>query len=136
MITLRKYSRLPWTPEGTTAFEHILLISRSPKLCFIHGTAPVMLMTDAFSYGVWAYSFKQVHGKQHLVALVSKALPHRQLRWSVFQEETYGKFHCCTLLGAMLGDRKFPSRTDRKNLLFIKHVSNPMVVRWWMALRN
>ena len=36
----------------------------------------------------------------------------------------------------MLRDRKFTIQTDHKNLMFIKHDSNPMVVRWWMALQE
>jgi Integrase zinc binding domain len=36
----------------------------------------------------------------------------------------------------MLRDRKFTILTDHKNLMFIKHDSNPMVVRWWMTLQE
>ena len=31
-------------------------------------------------------------------------------------------------------DRLFTIRTDHRNLLFIKEASNPMIVRWYMAL--
>ena len=36
----------------------------------------------------------------------------------------------------MLRDGKFTIQTDHKNFMFIKHDSNPMVVRWWMALQE
>ena len=36
----------------------------------------------------------------------------------------------------MLRDRKFTIQTDHKNLMFIKHDSKTMVVRWWMALQE
>ena len=37
-------------------------------------------------------------------------------------------------LQSLLRDRSFKIRTDHRNLLFIKEVSNPMIVRWYMAL--
>ena len=133
----KKQTRLLWTPEGATAFENIkILISRSPMLYFIHDTAPIVLMTDASDYGVGGYLYQEIDGKQQLVALVSKALSPTQLRWSVIQKEAYGIFYCCTQLDSMLRDRKFTIQTDHKNLMFIKMDSNPMVVRWWMALQE
>ena len=35
---------------------------------------------------------------------------------------------------SLLRDRLFKIRTDHRNLLFIKEASNPMIVRWYMAL--
>ena len=133
----KKQTRLLWTPEGAIAFENVkVLISRSPMLYFIHDTAPIVLMTDASDYGVGGYLYQEIDGKQQLVALVSKALTPTQLRWSVIQKEAYGIFYCCTQLDPMLRDRKFTIQTDHKNLMFIKTDSNPMVVRWWMALQE
>ena len=37
-------------------------------------------------------------------------------------------------LQSLLRDRLFTIRTDHHNLLFIKEASNPMIVRWYMAL--
>ena len=37
-------------------------------------------------------------------------------------------------LQSLLRDRLFTIRTDHQNLLFIKEASNPMIVRWYMAL--
>ena len=133
----KKQSKLIWTVEGITAFEHVKqLISRSPMLYFIHDTAPITLMTDASDYGVGGYLYQEVDNQKQLVALVSKALTPSQLRWSVIQKEAYGIFFCCTQLDALLRDRKFTIMTDHKNLMFIKLDSNPMVVRWWMALQE
>ena len=91
-------------------------------------------MADASDCGVGGYLYQEVDGKQQLVALVSKALSPTQLRWSVIQKEAYGIFYCCTQLDAMLRDRKFTIQTYHKNLMFIKHDSYAMVVRWWMAM--
>ena len=35
---------------------------------------------------------------------------------------------------SLLRDHSFKIRTDHRNLLFIKEASNPMIVRWYMAL--
>ena len=135
--TAKKQTLLQWTKEGEDAFENIKrLISISPKLYFLHDTAPIVLETDASDYGVGGYLYQTIDGKQQLVALVSKALSETQLRWSVIQKEAYGIFFCCTHLDRMLRDRKFEILTDHKNLMFIKLDSNPMVVRWWMALQE
>ena len=40
----------------------------------------------------------------------------------------------CTYLQSLLRDRFFTIRTDHRNLLFITEASNPMIVRWYMAL--
>ena len=37
-------------------------------------------------------------------------------------------------LQSLLRDRLFTIRTNHRNLLFITEVSNPMIVRWYMAL--
>ena len=62
------------------------------------------------------------------MAFVSKS----QLRgiW----KEAYGIFYSCTYLQSPLRDRLSTIRTDHRYLLFIKEASNPMIVRWYVAL--
>ena len=80
----KRQQALSWTPDGALAFERIKeLIAGSPKLYFIHDTAPIVLMTDASDYGVGGYLYQTVANEKQLVALVSKALSPTQLRWSV-----------------------------------------------------
>ena len=45
-----------------------------------------------------------------------------------------GNCHSCMYLQSLLRDRLFKIKTDHRNLLFIKEASNPMIVRWYMAL--
>ena len=97
-------------------------------------TAPTTLHTDASDYGVGGYLFQTVDGKDQPVAFVSKSLNKSQLRWSVIQKEAYGIFSSCMYLQSLLRDRFFTIRTDHRNLLFITEASNPMIVRWYMAL--
>jgi hypothetical protein len=133
----KRQTALSWTPQGALAFEKIKeLIAMSPKLYFIHDTAPIVLMTDASDYGVGGYLYQTVDNEKQLVALVSKALSATQLRWSVIQKEAYAIYFCCDQLDRLLRDRKFTIETDHQNLMFIKQDSNPMVVRWWMALQE
>ena len=101
---------------------------------FLSDTAPITLHTDASDYGVGGYLFQTVDGIDQPVALVSKSLSKSQLRWSVIVKEAYGIFYSCMYLQSLLRDRLFKIKTDHRNLLFIKEASNPMILRWYMAL--
>ena len=103
---------------------------------FMSDTAPITLHTDASDYGVGGYLFRTVDGKDQPVAFVSKSLNKSQHRWSVIQKEAYGIFFSCMYLQSLLRDRFFTIRTDHKNLSFISEASNPMIVRWYMALSD
>jgi RNase H-like domain found in reverse transcriptase len=102
---------------------------------FLSDTDPTFLHTDASDYGVRAYLFQLVDGKEVPIAFVSKSLTKAQLRWAVIQKEAYAIFYACTYLKMhILRDRTFTLCTDHRNLLFIKNKSNPMIIRWLMAL--
>ena len=91
--------------------------------------APITLHTDASDYGVGEYLLQTVDSIDQPVAFVSRSLNKSQLRWSVIQKETYGIFYCCMYLQSLLRDRLFTIRTDHRT-----EASNPMIVRWYMAL--
>ena len=97
-------------------------------------TAPITLHTDASDYGVGGYLFQTVDGTDQPVAFVSRSLNKSQLHWSVIQKEAYGIFYSSMYLQSLLRDRLFTIRTDHRNLLFVNEASNPMIVRWYMAL--
>ena len=101
---------------------------------FMSDIAPITLHTDASDYGVGGYFFQTVDGIDQPVAFVSKSLNKSQLRWSVIQIEAYGIFYSCMYLQSLLRDRLLTIRTDHRNLSFITEASNPMIVRWYMAL--
>ena len=133
----KKQTTLKWTPEGEAAFIQVRqLIADSPTLYFLDNVAPIFLMTDASDYGIGGYLYQVVEEEKQLVALVSKSLTTTQLAWSVIQKEAYAIFFCCTHLDNLLRDRKFTILTDHKNLTFIKQASNPMIVRWHLALQE
>ena len=133
----KKQTPLKWTSEGEAAFAHVRqLISDSPILYFLDDKAPIFLMTDASDYGIGGYLYQVIGEEKQLVSLVSKSLTSTQLAWSVIQKEAYAIFFCCTHLDNLLRDRKFTILTDHKNLTFIKQASNPMIVRWHLALQE
>ena len=101
---------------------------------FMSDTAPIALHNDASDYGVGGYLFQTVDGIDQPVAFVSKSHDKSQLRWSVIQKEAYGIFYSNMYLQSLLRDRLFTIRTDHRNLLFITEASNPMIVRWYIAL--
>ena len=130
-----KTRRVVWTPESTAAFHEMkLAISKCTTMHLISDTAQITLHTDASDYGVVGHLFQIVDGIDQPVAFVSKSLNKSQLRWSVIQKEAYGIFFSCKYLQSLLRDRFFTIRTDHRNLLFITEASNPMIVRWYMAL--
>ena len=130
-----KTRRIVWTPETTAAFyEMKLQVSKCSTIHFMGDTAPITLHTDASDYGVGRYLFQTVDGIDQPVAFVSKSLKKSQLRWSVIQTEAYEIFHSCIYFQSLLRDRLLKIRRDHRNLLFIKEASNPMIVRWYMAL--
>ena len=130
-----KTRRVVWTPESTAAFHEMqLAISKCTTMHFMGDTAPITLHSDASDYGVGGYLFQTVDGIDQPVAFFSRSLNKSQLRGSVIQKEAYGIFYSCVYLQSLLHDCFFTIRTDHRNLLCITEASNPMIVRWYMAL--
>ena len=130
-----KTKKVEWTKETLEAFESIKSeVAKCTTMHFINDTDPICLHTDASDYGIGGYLFQVVDGKEHPIAFVSKSLSLSQIRWAVIQKEAYAIFFVCMHLKSLLRDRKFTLRTDHRNLLYITENSNPMIVRWYMAL--
>jgi transposase InsO family protein len=101
---------------------------------FLTDTDPIFLHTDASDYGIGGYLFQIINEKHHPVAFHSRSFSKPQLRWSVPQKEAFGIYDTITKLSVLLQGRDFTLRTDHRNLLYIKENSNPMIIRWYMAL--
>jgi RNase H-like domain found in reverse transcriptase/Integrase core domain/Integrase zinc binding domain/Chromo (CHRromatin Organisation MOdifier) domain len=130
-----KAQKIKWTTEATEAFLLVKTeISKCTTMHFLNDFDPIYLHTDASDYGIGGYLFQTVDGTDHPISFVSKSLSKTQLRWSVIQKEAYAIFYVITYLQSLLRDRDFTIRTDHLNLLFITRESNPMIVRWYMAL--
>ena len=135
ILNYNKSKKIIWTPEADACFDLVKTeTSKCTTMHFLDDLASIGLQTDASDYGVGGYLFQTVDGKENPVAFVSKSLSKTQLRWSVIQKEAYAIFYSCTYLKSLLRDRKFTIFTDHNNLLYISQNSNPMIVRWLMAL--
>jgi RNase H-like domain found in reverse transcriptase len=130
-----KTKKVEWTKDSLESFTSIKAeVAKCTTMHFINETDPTFLHTDASDYGIGGYLFQLVNEKEHPIAFVSKSLSLSQIRWTVLQKEAYAIFYVCMHLKSLLRDRKFTLRTDHRNLLYITENSNPMIVRWYMAL--
>ena len=88
---------------------------------------PKYLHTDALDYGLGGYLFQLIDGKETPIAFHWRKLN--------FGGQLYKKkqISARTYLKSLLRDRLLTSRTDHRNLSYIKNHSNPMIVRWLMA---
>jgi len=133
----KRSNTINWNAEAKIAFEHIRqLINDCPTMFFLTDTDPIYLHTDASDYGVSGYLFQVIDNTERPVAFVSKSLSRTQLRWPIIQKEAYAIFRSVIDLDYLLRDVTFVIRTDHKNLLFIKDSSNPMIIRWYMAIQE
>ena len=127
--------KIKWTSEAITAFNEVKQqISLGTTMHFMNDFDPIFLHTDASDYGIGGFLFQIVQGKETAIAFHSKSFSKAQLRWSVPQKEAFGIFDTIKQFRQLLESRDFTLRTDHRNLLFIKQSSNPMIVRWYMAL--
>jgi hypothetical protein len=130
-------TKLKWdkVPEAIDAFEKTKeLIGMRAKLFFYDETAPIFLLTDASDYGIGAYLYQIIDGKERPVAFVSKSLSGPQLRWTTIQKEAFAIYYSITHLEYLLRDRSFCLMTDHANLVYINKSVNAMVQRWKIAL--
>ena len=135
LTNYHKTSKVKWTPEAMKAFEDTKESVRTiPTLYFLNDTDPITLCTDASDFGAGGYLYQTVDGKEQPIAFLSKAFVGTQLKWATIQKEAYAIFYCCKNLHSLLSDRKFSILTDHRNLLHLKENSNPVIVRWAVAL--
>jgi RNase H-like domain found in reverse transcriptase len=93
---------------------------------FINDTDPTFLRTDASDNGIGGYLFQVVDGKEHPIAFVSKSLSLAQIRWAVKQNKLLCmQSRYCEIESSLCEPIIATSYT---------YISNPMIVRWYMAL--
>jgi transposase InsO family protein len=143
-LSKRKAQRalLEWSEEETEAFEEIKSAMAScPTLFFLNDTDEVYLLTDASDYGIGAYLYQLVDGKQHPIRFMSHTLSDVQLRWSTVEKECYAIFRACMEMEYLIRDRKFHLFTDHRNLVFLTNPhgtkgTSEKVVRWRLAIQE
>ena len=98
--------------------------------------AKIFLHTDASDYGIGAYLWQDVDGKEQAVAFISKSLSGAQKRWHTPQKEAFAIFYSVTQLEYLLRNVEFTIKTDHKNLTYINDTMTSMVIRWNIALQQ
>ena len=77
-----------------------------------------------------------MEGVDKTLAFFSKVFIKGELKWTTIQKEAFPIFFCCEQLHHLLSGRKFTILTDHRNLRYLKSSSNPVIVRWYVALRE
>jgi transposase InsO family protein len=138
MITdYEKKRKLVWTPEAELAFTDVKeAIRRCPKLFFMDDNAPVYLHTDASDYGIGAYIFQIIDGKELPIAFMSKTLSAEEIKWSTIEKECYAIVFSLRKFEYLLRDKHFTLRTDHANLTYVNDPPSPKVRRWKIAIQE
>ena len=132
-----KTQTIDWTPELTKVFEEVQeAVANCPKIFFLDDVSPIFLHTDASNYGIGAYLFQVIDGKQYPIQFISKTLNKRERRWDTVEKESYAIFFACQKLKHLLNDKKFTIRTDSKNLTYLNTEHKSKVQRWKLAIQH
>ena len=113
--------------EGLAAFNTIKeMIQNCPKLFFLDDVSPIVLYTDACTYGLGGYLAQLVkslegHIKEHPIMFMSKSFSITQLKWHIPQKEAYAIFAAIHAFEHLLRDRHFIIKTDHKNITFMNN---------------
>lgn len=120
-----------WTNEAELAFEQAKIeINNCPTLYFMDPKAPVFLHTDASDYGIGAYLFQVVDGKDRPIMYMSKALTSSEIKWATIEKECYAIVYALYKFEYLLRDIHFTLRTDHKNLTYMVDSKSQRVQRW------
>jgi hypothetical protein len=137
MDTTKKNCTLTWNKRAEEQFYITRdMVSRCPKLFFVNGQATIVVMTDASDYGVGAYIYQIIDGKEFPIVFFSRALHGAELNWATIEKEAYAIFLTLSKFNHLLRDNKFLLRTDHKNLTYINQGSSQKIKRWGIALQE
>jgi hypothetical protein len=138
----RKLSRtvVQLDPERRArAFEEVKsAVEYCTALFFLNDTDEIFLLTDASNYGIGAYLYQLVDGKERPIRFMSHVLHDAQLRWSTIEKECYAIFKAMSEFDYLLGNRRFHILTDHRNLIFMNNPSGTKMLtdkltRWKLA---
>ena len=115
---------LEWSEGEVQAFLSMKqLVRECPTLNFIRvsdhpqsNPYPIFLHTDASDYGIGAYLFQLIDGKEKPIAFLSKSLSDVEQRWSTFEKEGYAIYYSFVKFEHLIRDSFFTLRTDHRNL--------------------
>jgi transposase InsO family protein len=131
-----KNRKLVWTQEAEISWDLIRnQIRDCPTLYFMDPNAPIYLHTDASDYGIGAYLFQVIDGKDQPIAFMSKSLSGAELRWSTIEKECYAIVYALKKFEYLIRDTHFTLRTDHRNLLYVNTAPNSKVARWKLLIQ-
>jgi hypothetical protein len=133
-----------WDPERARAFEEVKsAVEYCTTLFFLNDNDEVFLLTDASDYGIGAYLYQLVDGKERPIRFMSHVLHDAQLRWSTIEKECYAIFKAMSEFNYLLGDRRrFHILTDHRNFIFMnnpsgtKMLTDKFITRWKLAIQH
>ena len=132
-------TKIQWTEEGKLQFIELQqAIWNLPTLFFVDtiNDSPIYLHTDACDYGIGAYLFQVVDGKERPIGFFSKALHNAELNWSTFEKEAYAIHQALKKFEYLLRDVKFTIRTDHRNLLYLNLDASRKVLNWKLDIQE
>jgi len=126
-----KPKAITWTDETSSIFERVKEeINKCQVLHFVNEHAPVYLHTDASDYGIGAYLFQVVDGKEQPIMYMSKTLSITEWKWHTMEKECYAIVYAINKFRHLLRDIHFTVRTDHDNLTYLKENKSQKVQRW------
>jgi len=132
-----KGKNLVWNEHAEACFyEARDTVADCPTLYFVDEQAMIVVMTDASDYGVGAYIYQLIDGKEKPIRFFSRSLHGAELNWSTIEQEAYAIYLTLSKFNHLLRDNKFRLKTDHMNLTYINAGSSQKVRRWGIALQE
>lgn len=119
--------------ERVAAFERLRhSLITAPILVPFDPEKEIGADVDANNRRIAGVLFHRIDGKECPILFFSYAWNATQQRWVIYVRELYGLVFCIDKCRAYFNASKHVPviRTDHRPLLWIKHASSPMVVRW------
>ena len=124
-------TQVNWDDKALKAFEEIKdAIANCATLYLPNERWEILLATDACDTGVGGFLHQFDGESVRPIAFVSKAFTGTELLWSTTDKEAFATFFAVKNLSYFLILRKFIILTDHKNLLFLKEMTSPKIVRY------
>jgi hypothetical protein len=132
-----RHQKLEWTPETDLAFESLkTAVITCPKNHWLTPGHPIFVNTDASDYGIGAYLYQHIDGRETPISFLSKTLSRTERKWSTIEKEAYAIFYALSKWEMYLRDTHFTLRTDHANLTYFNTEHKQKVQRWKLAIQQ
>lgn len=130
-MTKGKPKTIHWDTDTSSAFDRVKEeINKCQTLYFVNENAPVYLHADASDYGIGAYLFQVIDGKEHPIMYMSKILSDTEWKWHTIDKECYAIVYAINKFRHLIRDIHFTVRTDHANLTYLNESKSQRVQRW------